>query len=133
MKWNPLQCVRLLWVHSKPTKLVWDRVAAFLGELVGTPVPDDNGAAGDSGAALRVARQDAQLMSEQMRRAWLDFLHAETCDNTLALAEQLGSGSRDPNLMEVIGTPVEQVKFDFAALREEKKKLGPRRRGRRNA
>jgi uncharacterized protein (DUF362 family) len=57
----------------------------------------------------------------------------ETCDNTLALAEQLGSGSRDPNLMEVIGTPVEQVKFDFAALREEKKKLGPRRRGRRNA
>src|SRR5262249_27166769 len=41
-----------------------DRVSAFLGELVGTPLPDDNGDAGTAGAALRAARQDAQLMSE---------------------------------------------------------------------
>jgi hypothetical protein len=59
-----------------------DRVAAFLGELVGTPVPDDNG---DAGAALRAARQDAPLMSELMRRAWLDFLHAETAAHPVLL------------------------------------------------
>ncbi|HEX3473520.1 MAG TPA: protein kinase [Kofleriaceae bacterium] len=53
-----------------------DRVTAFLGELVGAPLPD--GAAGQASAALQAARQDAQLMSELMRRAWLDFLHAET-------------------------------------------------------
>src|SRR5678816_3683076 len=52
-----------------------DRMAAFLGELVGAPVSDAAGAADD---ALRAARQDAQLMSELMRRAWLDFLRAET-------------------------------------------------------
>ncbi|HEX2688139.1 MAG TPA: protein kinase, partial [Kofleriaceae bacterium] len=50
------------------------RVMEFLGELVGAPFPG-----GDEGsAALRAARQDAQLMSEQMRKAWMDFLKAET-------------------------------------------------------
>src|SRR5262249_20124220 len=48
------------------------RVAEFLGELVGVPFPAD----GEAGASLRAARQDAQLMGEQMRRAWLDFLDA---------------------------------------------------------
>jgi tetratricopeptide (TPR) repeat protein len=83
-----------------------DRVAAFLGELVGTPVPDD-GAAGDSGAALRAARQDAQLMSEQMRRAWLDFLRAETAAHPVLLVlEDLHWGD--------FGT----VRFIDAALRD---------------
>jgi len=50
------------------------RVAEFLGELVGAPFP--NG--GEGSPALHMARQDAQLMSEQMRRAWIDFLQAET-------------------------------------------------------
>ncbi|HEX3478226.1 MAG TPA: protein kinase [Kofleriaceae bacterium] len=49
------------------------RVAEFLGELIGTPAPDDT-----ASPALHAARQDAQLMSEQMRNAWLDFLDAET-------------------------------------------------------
>jgi len=50
------------------------RVAEFLGELVGTPFSD-----GEAGSAqLKATRQDAQLMSEQMRNAWLDFLGAET-------------------------------------------------------
>ncbi len=62
-----------------------DRVAAFLGELVGSPMSDDNGAASAAGAALRAARQDAQLMSELMCRAWLDFLHAETCAHPVLL------------------------------------------------
>ena len=46
------------------------RVAEFLGELVGTPFPDEES------IALRAARQDAQLMGDQMRRAWVDFLGA---------------------------------------------------------
>jgi predicted ATPase len=49
------------------------RVAEFLGELVGAPFPD-----GEGSAQLRAAREDAQLLSEQLRRAWMDFLQAET-------------------------------------------------------
>jgi tetratricopeptide (TPR) repeat protein len=56
-------------------------VTAFLGELVGAPLSDDNGV----GAALRAARQDAQLMSEQMRNAWLDFLQAEAAARPVLL------------------------------------------------
>jgi eukaryotic-like serine/threonine-protein kinase len=62
-----------------------DRVTAFLGELVGAPVPDDDGAAGAASAALRVARLDAQLMNELMRKAWLDFLRAETAAHPVLL------------------------------------------------
>ena len=56
------------------------RVAEFLGELVGSPFPDD-----EASASLRAARQDAQLMSEQMRKAWLDFLDAETAAHPVLL------------------------------------------------
>jgi eukaryotic-like serine/threonine-protein kinase len=65
------------------------RVAEFLAELVGAPFPGD----GEGGAALRAARQDAQLMSEQMRRAWLAFLQAETSAHpVLLLLEDLHWG-----------------------------------------
>ncbi|MBL8176110.1 MAG: DUF362 domain-containing protein [Bryobacterales bacterium] len=47
----------------------------------------------------------------------------ESCDNTLELAEQLGVGSRDANLIDVSGVAIEKAKFDFAALREMKKKI----------
>jgi len=57
------------------------RVMEFLGELVGTPFPGDD----EGGAALRAARQDAQLMSEQMRKAWMDFLDAETAAHPVVL------------------------------------------------
>ncbi|HWO20230.1 MAG TPA: protein kinase [Kofleriaceae bacterium] len=57
------------------------RVAEFLGELVGTPFP--NGTEGS--VQLRAARQDAQLMSEQMRNAWLDFLAAEAAARPVLL------------------------------------------------
>src|SRR5262249_32173856 len=40
------------------------RVAEFLGELIGTPFPDDDS------VQLRAARQDPVLMGDQMRRAW---------------------------------------------------------------
>jgi tetratricopeptide (TPR) repeat protein len=48
------------------------RVAEFLGEIVGTPFPDDDS------IPLRAARQDALLMGDQMRRAFEDFVRAET-------------------------------------------------------
>jgi tetratricopeptide (TPR) repeat protein len=48
-------------------------VTEFLGELVGVPFPDEDS------VRLRAARADAQLMSDQLERAWLDLLGAE-CD-----------------------------------------------------
>ncbi|WP_437793149.1 serine/threonine-protein kinase [Sorangium sp. So ce693] len=46
------------------------RVAAFLGELVGAPFPDEHD------VQLRLARRDAVLMGDQLRLAWEDFLRA---------------------------------------------------------
>jgi eukaryotic-like serine/threonine-protein kinase len=65
------------------------RVAEFLGELIGAPFPADD----EAGASLRTARQDAQLMGEQMRKAWLDFLDAETAAHpVLVVLEDLHWG-----------------------------------------
>jgi len=65
------------------------RVAEFLGELVGTPFPNGN----EGSAQLKVARQDNQLMNEQMRKAWMDFLQAETSAHpVLILLEDLHWG-----------------------------------------
>ncbi|HWO25255.1 MAG TPA: protein kinase [Kofleriaceae bacterium] len=65
------------------------RVAEFLGELAGTPFPSGdqgNDQGNDAGSPqLRAARQDAQLMSEQMRNAWLDFLAAEAAAQPVLL------------------------------------------------
>ncbi|HWO17831.1 MAG TPA: protein kinase [Kofleriaceae bacterium] len=47
------------------------RVTELLGEIVGVPFSDDES------PALRAARRDAQLMNDQMRAAFLDFLGAE--------------------------------------------------------
>jgi hypothetical protein len=55
--------------HVAPAKQA--RVTEFLAELLGTPLP------GEGSAPLRAARQDAQLMGEQMRAAWADFVVAE--------------------------------------------------------
>lgn len=52
----------------------------------------------------------------------------ESSDNMLALAEELGVGTRDPNLVEVAGPAIADVRFDFAALREARKKLPGARR-----
>jgi eukaryotic-like serine/threonine-protein kinase len=55
------------------------QVAEFLGELVGTPFPDEES------APLRAARQDPRIMGEQIRRSFLDFLAAETMAHPLVL------------------------------------------------
>jgi len=60
------------------------RVAVFLGELAGIPFAD-----GES-AEMRAARQDARLMGEQMRTAWLDWIEAEcTAEPVLLMLEDL--------------------------------------------
>jgi eukaryotic-like serine/threonine-protein kinase len=48
-----------------------ERVAEFLGELVGVRFPDERS------VQLRAARQDARLMGDQIRRACEDFVRAE--------------------------------------------------------
>ncbi len=47
------------------------RLVEFLGELVGSPFPDDQS------VQLRAARQDPMLRGDQMRRAFEDFIAAE--------------------------------------------------------
>ncbi|MFO0763105.1 MAG: protein kinase [Byssovorax sp.] len=56
--------------HVGPADL--GRVTEFLGEMLGVPFPDEES------VQLRAARADATLMGDQMRRAWEDFVMAET-------------------------------------------------------
>lgn len=51
----------------------------------------------------------------------------ESCDSTLQLAEAAGVGTRDLKQIEVIGTPIAEARFDFAGMREERKKSPNRR------
>jgi len=82
------------------------RMTEFLAELAGAPFPDGD----EASPQLRAARQDPQLMSEQMRRAWLDFLQAETTAHpVLLLLEDLQWGD--------FGT----IRFIDAALRDRSK------------
>ena len=55
------------------------RVAAFLGELVKTPFPDHHD------VALRAARRDARLMSDQIRRACEDLIASATDNRTVVI------------------------------------------------
>jgi tetratricopeptide (TPR) repeat protein len=55
------------------------RVAEFLGEIVGAQFP------GDGRAQLQAARQDPRLLDDQMRRAWVDFVRAETAAQPLVM------------------------------------------------
>ncbi len=45
----------------------------------------------------------------------------ETCDSTLRLAEEAGIGTRDLNRIEVVGSRIEQVRFDFARIRRQRR------------
>ncbi len=65
------------------------RVAEFLGEIARAPFPDDDS------PPLRAARQDAQLMNEQMRAAFLDFLGAEAAVHPVVMVlEDIHWGDR---------------------------------------
>ena len=55
------------------------RVAEFLGELVGVPF------AGSESPALRAARKDPQLMAQQKATAWQDWLAAECAERPVML------------------------------------------------
>jgi tetratricopeptide (TPR) repeat protein len=55
------------------------RIAEFLGEIIGTPFPDDES------VKLRSARRDPTLMGDQMRSAWEDFILAETARGPLVI------------------------------------------------
>jgi serine/threonine protein kinase/tetratricopeptide (TPR) repeat protein len=56
-----------------------ERVAPFLGELVGAPFPDDHS------PSLRVARKDPLLLGRLMQAAWIDWLRAECSHRPLLL------------------------------------------------
>jgi tetratricopeptide (TPR) repeat protein len=76
------------------------RVAAFLGEIANVPFPDEQN------EALRMARQNPQVMGDAMRRSWEDWLAAECAAHpVLLLLEDLHWGD--------LGT----VSFVDAALR----------------
>ncbi len=45
----------------------------------------------------------------------------ETCDSTLRLAEEAGIGTRDLKRIEVVGGAIEQVRFDFAGIRKQRR------------
>ena len=45
----------------------------------------------------------------------------ESCDSTLKLAEAAGLGTRDLKRIEVIGVPITEARFDFAAIRQKRR------------
>jgi len=55
------------------------RVTEFLGELIGTPFPDEES------VQLRVARREPLVLGDQMKRAWEDFLVAEEGDRPVVV------------------------------------------------
>jgi tetratricopeptide (TPR) repeat protein len=55
------------------------RVSEFLGELLGVPFPDE------PSVQLRAARAEPSLMADQIKRAWEDFLNAETAATPLLI------------------------------------------------
>ena len=49
----------------------------------------------------------------------------ERCDSTLKLAEEAGIGTRDLKRIEVAGASIAEVKFDFAAIRRQRRAAPP--------
>ncbi|WP_437653043.1 protein kinase domain-containing protein [Sorangium sp. So ce1182] len=67
------------WVAARVRDGDARRVAEFLGELLDTPFPDEES------PPLRAARNDARLMGDQLRRAWLDVVGAASAAQPLLL------------------------------------------------
>jgi hypothetical protein len=49
----------------------------------------------------------------------------ERCDSMLKLAEEAGVGTRDLKRIEVAGASPAEVKFDFAAIRKQRRAAPP--------
>lgn len=45
----------------------------------------------------------------------------ENCDSTLRLAEDVGLGTRDLKRIDVLGSRIQDVRFDFAAIRKQRR------------
>ena len=123
---EPLE-VRWDKVRMRVAELVADderqRVTEFLGEIIGTPFPDDGS------LPLRAARKDAQLMSAQMRDAFIDFLAAASARSpVLIVLEDLHWGDRptvqflDQALHDLDGSPI----FVLALARPEVHDMFPK-------
>jgi hypothetical protein len=99
------------------------RVADFLGEMLGVPYPDEES------VQLRAARRDAMLMGDQMRRAFEDFLAAECAHGPVLLVlEDLHWGDL-PTVQLVDGAlrKAQELPFMVLALaRPEVRELFPR-------
>ncbi|WP_437995495.1 protein kinase [Sorangium sp. So ce185] len=100
-----------------------DRVAEFLGEIVGAPFPDDDS------LPLRAARRDAQLMADQVRAACLDYLDAACAAGpVIVVLEDLHWGDRftvqllDAALRDLGDRPL----FVLALARPEVRELFPK-------
>ncbi len=98
------------------------RITEFIGELVGVPFPDE------TSVRLRTARHDPRIMNEQMRRAWEDWVAAETAQHPLLIVlEDLHWGDWptakliDAILSDAVDRPVMVV----ALARPEVKELLP--------
>jgi tetratricopeptide (TPR) repeat protein len=99
------------------------RVAEFLGEMVGAPFPDD------ASVQLRAARRDPGVMSDQVRRAFIDFVDAETRRRPLAIVlEDLHWGDRPSVdfLDAALKALAERPLFVLALARPEIHDLFPR-------
>ncbi|WP_437502413.1 serine/threonine-protein kinase [Sorangium sp. So ce1099] len=99
------------------------RVAEFVGELIGAPFPDDDS------APLRAARREAQVMSEQMQRAFIALVQAACAEGPVVLVlEDLHWGDLattrfvDAALRQLAGEPL----FVLALARPEVVELFPR-------
>ena len=92
------------------------RVSAFLSWMIRAPH------AGDEDPLLEEARRDPGLMGEQLRRAWLDLLDAETEDHPMALVLEdlhLGDEPTVSLMNEALGRLAERPLFVLAAGRPE--------------
>jgi tetratricopeptide (TPR) repeat protein len=99
------------------------RVAEFLGELVGTPFPDQDS------VQLRDARHDPLLMGEHLKRAWGLFLTAECSAHPLLLVLDDLHWSDPPSvqfLEEALRTVPEQPLMVLACARPEVHELFPK-------
>src|SRR6185295_19136929 len=98
-------------------------VSEFLGEILGAPFAEE------SSPPLRAARRDAQLMSEQMRAAFLRFVAAECEQAPLSIVlEDLHWGDQPTVqfLDAALATLRERPLFVLGLARPEVSELFPR-------